>query len=134
VKYPSPGLSFGKLRVLRRIVRRPMPMGELAALLGVDPPNMTPVVDDLERAGLVERQARPTDRRVKLAVATSAGAALAAHADEILVRPPGGMSELSAEDLTILARILSRVRRNRDAVTEAIWPGEPRSRPLRAVD
>lgn len=108
------GLSFGKLRALRRIARRPMPMGELAALLGVDPPNMTPVVDDLERAGLVERQAHATDRRVKLVVATSAGAALAAHADEILARPPVGMSELSAEDLATLARILSRVRADRE--------------------
>ena len=43
------GLSFGKIRALRRIARRPMPMRELASMLGVDPPNLTPVVDDLER-------------------------------------------------------------------------------------
>ena len=65
------GLSFGKTRALRRIAGRPMPMGELAALLGVDPPNLTTVVDDLERAGLVERQAHPTDRRAKLVAATA---------------------------------------------------------------
>ena len=64
------GLSFGKIRALRRIAARPMTMGELAALLGMDPPNLTTVVDDLERSGLVERQAHPTDRRVKLVVAT----------------------------------------------------------------
>ena len=46
---------------------------ELAALLAVDPPNLTPVVDDLEQAGLVERQPHPTDRRVKLVVATTEG-------------------------------------------------------------
>ena len=78
------GLSFGKVRALRRIARRPMPMSELASLLTVDPPNLTPVVDDLERAGLVERQPHPTDRRVKLVVATPAGTALAQMADEIL--------------------------------------------------
>ena len=65
------GLSFGKIKALRRIADRPMPMRELAALLVVDPPNLTPVVDDLERSGLVERQAHPTDRRVKLVVATA---------------------------------------------------------------
>ena len=105
------GLSFGKTRALRRIARRPMPMGELAALLGVDPPNLTTVVDDLERAGLVERQAHPTDRRVKLVLATSAGAALAQQADEILARPPLAMLELAADDLDTLEQILSRVRR-----------------------
>ena len=42
------GLSFGKIKALRRIAKRPMPMGELASLLVVDPPNLTTVVDDLE--------------------------------------------------------------------------------------
>src|SRR5580692_12900285 len=80
------GMSFGKIRALRRIARRPMPMSELASLLTVDPPNLTPVVDDLEQAGLVERQPHPTDRRVKLVAATKDGAALAHKADEILAR------------------------------------------------
>jgi len=100
------GLSFGKIRALRRIARRPMPMSELAALLTVDPPNLTPVVDDLERAGLVARQPHPTDRRVKLVVATPAGAALAQTADEILARPPARLSALPAEELESLVRIL----------------------------
>ncbi len=105
------GMSFGKMRALRRIAKRPMPMRELASLLGVDPPNLTPVVDDLERAGLVERQAHPTDRRVKLVVATAEGAALARQADEILARPPAGLSELPADALETLVRILAQVRR-----------------------
>ena len=104
------GLSFGKIRALRRIARRPMPMSELAALLTVDPPNLTPVVDDLEQAGLVERRAHPTDRRVKLVVATSQGAALAQRADEILARPPARLSMLSAEDLETLVRILAQLQ------------------------
>ena len=104
------GLSFGKLKALRRIVRRPMPMGELAALLGVDPPNLTTVVDDLERGGLVERQAHPGDRRVKLVVATAAGTALAEQAEEILARPPLRLSALPAEELELLGRILAKVR------------------------
>jgi DNA-binding MarR family transcriptional regulator len=100
------GLSFGKVRALRRIARRPMPMSELASLLTVDPPNLTPVVDDLERAGLVERQPHPTDRRVKLVVATPEGTALAQTADEILARPPARLAALPAEELETLVRIL----------------------------
>ncbi len=104
------GLSFGKIRALRRIAGRAMPMRELAALLGVDPPNLTTVVDDLERMGLVERQAHPTDRRVKLVAATDSGMELARRAEEILARPPAGLSELPAADLDVLGEILSRVR------------------------
>jgi DNA-binding MarR family transcriptional regulator len=104
------GLSFGKIRALRWIARRPMPMSELASLLTVDPPNLTPVVDDLERAGLVERQPHPTDRRVKLVVATPEGAALAQTADEILAQPPARLCALPAEDLESLVRILAQLQ------------------------
>jgi DNA-binding MarR family transcriptional regulator len=103
------GLSFGKIRALRRIARRPMPMSELASLLSVDPPNLTAVVDDLEGAGLVERLAHPTDRRVKLVAATADGASLAHEADEILARPPPGLGALPAEDLESLVRILAQL-------------------------
>jgi DNA-binding MarR family transcriptional regulator len=103
------GLSFGKIRALRRIARRPMPMSELASLLSVDPPNLTALVDDLEGAGLVERQAHPTDRRVKLVVATAGGVALAHQADEILARPPASLCALAADDLESLVRILAQL-------------------------
>jgi DNA-binding MarR family transcriptional regulator len=104
------GLRFGKIRALRRIARRPMPMSELAALLTVDPPNLTPIVDDLEQAGLVERQPHPTDRRVKLVVATPEGAALARRADEMLAQPPARLSALPAEDLETLVQILAQLQ------------------------
>ncbi len=76
------GVSFGTMRALRRIAGRPMPMRELAGLLGMEPPNLTAVIDDLEHSGLVERHPHPTDRRVKLVVATPKGAALARRAEK----------------------------------------------------
>ena len=103
------GLSFGKIKALRRIAKRPMPMRELATLLVVDPPNLTSVVDDLEQVGLVERQPHPTDRRVKLVVATPKGTALAHQADEILAQPPAALSALPLDELESLVRILARV-------------------------
>ncbi len=106
------GLSFGKVRVLRRLVDRPTPMGELAASLNVDPPNMTTVIDDLQRAGLVERRTHPTDRRVQLVVDTSAGAVLARRAEKILHQPPSELSELSITELEALFQLLSRTIRN----------------------
>jgi DNA-binding MarR family transcriptional regulator len=108
------GVSFGRMRALRRIAGRPMPMRELAGLLSVDPPNLTPLVDDLERSGLVERQAHPTDRRVKLVVATPKGAALAQRAEEILDRPPAGLVNLPPDEMETLVRILARVREEQE--------------------
>ncbi|HVA52317.1 MAG TPA: MarR family transcriptional regulator [Acidimicrobiales bacterium] len=104
------GLSFGRLRALRRVADHPVAMGDLAALLNVDPPNLTALVDELERLGLVERCAHPTDRRVKLVATTPTGTALAHRAQEILDRPPAGLAALSVGDLRILVRILETVR------------------------
>src|SRR3954465_2419519 len=60
------GLSFSRTRAVRRVAAEPMSMGELAAALGIDRPNATVLVDDLERQGLVRRRPHPTDRRAKM--------------------------------------------------------------------
>jgi DNA-binding MarR family transcriptional regulator len=103
------GMSFGRTRAIRRLAKRPMSMRELADALGIDPPNATVVVDDLERQGLVQRKPHPTDRRAKLVEATRKGKALARKADEILATPPPGLSALGADDLATLRRILEDV-------------------------
>jgi DNA-binding MarR family transcriptional regulator len=103
------GLSFGRIRALRRVARSPMTMGELAANLGIDAPNATLVVDDLEHEGLVERLPHPTDRRVKLVALTVRGSALAKQANDILSRPPSKLAALAGPELETLARILEAV-------------------------
>ena len=102
------GLTFGRARAVRLLARRPMSMGELAATLGIDPPNATVVVDELESIGLVRRGPHPTDRRAKLVEATRKGKTLARRANEILATPPPALAALSAEDLDELRRILTR--------------------------
>ena len=103
------GVSFGRARAVRRVARRPMSMRELAAALGIDPPNATVVVDDLESLGLVRRRPHPTDRRAKLVEATRKGEDLARRADTILGTPPPALGALSADDLEALRRILRSV-------------------------
>jgi DNA-binding MarR family transcriptional regulator len=103
------GVSFGKTRALRRLARRPMSMGELAAALDIEKPNATTVVAELEAAGLVQRRPHPTDRRAKLAEVTARGRQLARRAEKILATPPSGLTALSTEQLTTLARILERI-------------------------
>jgi DNA-binding MarR family transcriptional regulator len=103
------GISFARARALRRLARRPMSMGELAAALGIDPPNATVVVDDLESLGLAARRQHPTDRRAKVVEATRKGKDMARRADAILGTPPAALSALSTDDLEALRRILERV-------------------------
>jgi DNA-binding MarR family transcriptional regulator len=102
------GMSFGRARALRRVARRPMSMGELAAALEIDPPNASALVADLEALGVVRRRPHPTDGRAKLVEATPKGKQLARRADEILATPPPALSALGEDDLETLRRILAR--------------------------
>ena len=103
------GMSFGKTRALRRLARQPMSMGELAEAMGIDRPNATVVVADLESQGLVRRRRHPTDGRAKVVETTRKGKDLARRADAILATPPPGLSALDPEDLETLREILERV-------------------------
>jgi DNA-binding MarR family transcriptional regulator len=103
------GMSFGRARALRRLARRPMSMGELAAALGIDPANATVVVDELEALRLARRRPHPTDRRAKVVEATRKGKDMARRADAILGTPPPALSALSTDDLDALRRILDSV-------------------------
>jgi DNA-binding MarR family transcriptional regulator len=102
------GLSFARIRAVRRVAKRPMSMKELAAALNIDPPNATTVVDDLETLGLARRRPHSTDRRAKLVEATPKGKAAARKAEEILFAPPPGLTALSADELEALRRLLRR--------------------------
>jgi DNA-binding MarR family transcriptional regulator len=104
------GMSFGRTRAIRRVARRPMSMGELAGMLGIDPPNATALVADLESQGLVRRKPHPTDGRAKVVEATRKGKQLAERVDAILAKPPPELSGLESEDLQTLRRILEKVR------------------------
>jgi DNA-binding MarR family transcriptional regulator len=103
------GISFARARALRRLARAPMSMSELAAALGIDPPNATVVVDDLESLGLARRRPHPTDRRAKVVEPTRKGKEMARRADAILAAPPPALNALSADDLETLRRILKSV-------------------------
>jgi DNA-binding MarR family transcriptional regulator len=102
------GISFGRARAVRRVARQPLAMGELATALGIERPNATVLVDQLEAQGLVRRRPHPTDRRTKLVEATRKGKAMAAKAEAILRTPPPGIEALSDRDLETLARILDK--------------------------
>ncbi len=105
------GLSFARVRALRRLADEPLTLRGLAELLTADPPYVTLIVDDLEKRGLVQRTPHPEDRRSKLVQLTEAGRATAARADEILDAPPAALRDVPAEDLEALLRVAERMTR-----------------------
>ena len=101
------GMSFGLVRAIRRLARHPMSMGELADALGIERPNATVLVDDLESRGLARRRPHPSDRRAKIVEATAKGTRRGRQAEAILATPPAALSALDPEDLETLRRILT---------------------------
>jgi DNA-binding MarR family transcriptional regulator len=77
------GLSDAKLEMLEVLCscrERRTCLYELGEQLGVTRPNITKLVDGLERGGLVERTPHPSDRRMVQACLTEAGDDVAARA------------------------------------------------------
>ena len=105
------GLSFARVRALRRLAAEPLTLRALADRLAADPPYVTLIVDDLQKRGLVARTAHPEDRRAKLVALTAAGRAAAARADAILDEPPAALRDVPAADLAALLRVLERLAR-----------------------
>jgi len=103
------GLSFARVRALRRLAAHPLTLRELAERLAADPPYVTLIVDDLEERGLVQRMPHPKDRRAKLVQLTPSGRAAAARADAILDEPPAALRDVPAKDLAALLRVLERL-------------------------
>src|SRR6201997_814109 len=84
-------------QVLSAAVRdEPGSQAALAARLGIDRTVMTYLLDDLAKAGLVERRQDPGDRRTRLVVATDQGKTVLADLDERFARAEqhilGGLS------------------------------------------
>ncbi|WP_331771356.1 MarR family transcriptional regulator (plasmid) [Embleya sp. NBC_00888] len=100
------GLSFVRVKALRRVAAGPMSMRELAARLSTDKPYTTLVVDDLERRGLIERTVHPDDRRQRMLTATPEGLRLARIARGILDEPPASLRDLAPADLATLDRVI----------------------------
>lgn len=69
------GLSEGRLQILFRLRQRRegVALGELAELMSVSPRNITGLIDNLERDGLVSRVPDPADRRSVIARLTPEG-------------------------------------------------------------
>lgn len=80
------GLSARGHEVLVSAVTGQYTQIELARLIGFDKSTMVVTLDELEEAGLVERQPSPSDRRARVIVVTRAGERKALEGEEIIHR------------------------------------------------
>jgi DNA-binding MarR family transcriptional regulator len=103
----------------------------LAQDLGIDRTVMTYLLDDLERAGLVERRPDPADRRARQIVATEAGRHLLAALDRRLAQAEDGLlAGLSTAERGLFREMVGRltaqapdVPANSYAVAESLEEG-----------
>ena len=105
----SEGLSLRGYVVLQVAGERPLSQQALAATTGLDKSTMVATVDELEGAGLVERQPDPADRRVRLVTVTDAGRAAADLSRVLVARTEDELLADLGADREVLRRLLLRV-------------------------
>jgi DNA-binding MarR family transcriptional regulator len=101
--------QFSVLGVLARV--GPVPMSRLSAELRVTPPNVTGMVDRLERKELVRRLASPGDRRKKEIRLTAKGESLYERVrNGYSASIQESLDALTREEQEILAKLLRKLR------------------------
>jgi len=86
----------------------PKPMGRIAEMLQCDNSAVTWITDRLEERGLVERQADPNDRRVKLLALTDEGRRVRDEVDRRLAEPPPEIDALTPAEQRQLRDLLRK--------------------------
>ncbi len=92
------GVSARGYHVLRGALSGEHTQTELADMVGLDKTTMVVAVDELERAGLAERQPSPHDRRARIIAVTAAGKRKVAEADKIVDRVQADVLAALPED------------------------------------
>ena len=103
------GLPFSRIRILRRLARRPMTVKEIAHAATIDAPAATVAVNDLEDRGLVIRETDPTNRRCKTVSLTDAGRDMARKIDTTDDPAPDVLAALDDTELGQLQAVLAKL-------------------------
>jgi len=87
-----------------------LPLGKMGSRLMLHPTSVTNIVDRLERQGLVDRTAHPTDRRTTLAAITEDGRRVVSKATEAVSATGFGISTLDDDELDRITALLRKIR------------------------
>lgn len=105
------GLPFSRIRILKRLDRRPLTMKQVAEAATIDAPAATVAINDLEARGLVVREIDPENRRSKRVSLTDAGREVLRVVNELADPPPASLAGLDGEALRSLHAILAGLPR-----------------------
>jgi DNA-binding MarR family transcriptional regulator len=103
------GLPFSRVRVIRRLAKRAMTAKEIAEAATMDAPATTVALNDLEKRGLIVREADPTNRRSKLVSLTEKGREVVASIDDVDDPAPQPFATLTQAELRALETILAKL-------------------------
>jgi DNA-binding MarR family transcriptional regulator len=102
--------QYNVLRILRGI-DQPMPCGQIGDRMVTRDPDVTRLLDRLEKRGLIKRERASSDRRVVLASITPAGLKLLKQLDKpVLSLHAGQLSHLGKDRLKSLIELLEAAR------------------------
>jgi DNA-binding MarR family transcriptional regulator len=107
------GLTFPRYEALMILYfsrHGSLPLGKIGARLQVHPTSVTNLIDGLECAGLVRREAHENDRRTTLASITEKGRETAVSATGIVNDAKFGFEALRRDQLEKIDELLRRVR------------------------
>jgi DNA-binding MarR family transcriptional regulator len=103
------GLPFSRIRILRRLARKPMTVKQVAHAATIDAPAATVAVNDLENRGLVVRETDPTNRRCKVVSLTDAGREMVLAIDAVDDPAPNLLTALDDAQLEELKAIVDKL-------------------------
>jgi MarR family transcriptional regulator for hemolysin len=91
--------------------------GALVEALGIEPPSLVPLLDQLERAGLAERRPCAEDKRAKTLHLTETGRELASRAETAAAQARQAvLKDIPADDLATTVRVLGQMQAVLDKV------------------
>ncbi|WRZ95789.1 MarR family transcriptional regulator [Streptomyces sp. NBC_01007] len=111
----SENLTASQGKTLNVLRRGPASMSALATTLTCDASNMTGIIDRLEKRGLVRREPRPSDRRVKNVVLTAEGERVIDVIRGKMHTTQAGLNRLDEQERDTLYTLLERAFIPQDA-------------------
>jgi MarR family transcriptional regulator for hemolysin len=111
------GLTLPRARALMLLGKKDcMTQTELADALEIEGPTLVPLLDSLEKQGLIERQPVDGDRRAKQIALTPAGQEQAAYVNGLVKEFRSDvLKDVGEDDLKVAIRVFHAMTRNMEA-------------------
>jgi len=111
------GLTLPRARALILLAKKDcLNQTELAEALEIEGPTLVPLLDGLERQGLIVRKPVDGDRRAKQVALTAAGQELASHVNGLVKDFRSDvLKDVSEDDLKAAIRVFHAMARNMEA-------------------